>query len=1190
MVYLDRRLCGLEEYKRICGEIAGYCGSLSRSVRLQGVVGEVLCDGEFISGRIEGVCSEKELIENIRTVAEVLIWEDQNEEQGFFDTTCEFGIFPSLVELVICMEVDYMVRRQSLQTLSIILQNLRNMNTLYYMLSNNVISRLLNRTFRSGIFQSVGSDFSELDLNITTISKEEEEEDELLSYYVALLRTLALRLNGETLRLFVNEKTEFPLWRNACMYINHRDSMVRNTSRSVLLNILRKGEKEVIDYILLEEVRQLHHQGRLEQAMRHLDMDPDRTRDLLRSLSSEEGSSVSLVQSLVSSLVKQVHQLGELAENLDFGWPEIEEYMGIVIRDQQELSRLEDGDDGDCQSREEPQNVSPIGPTSPITLSYAETESADGYSSPVVNHLNPTFYDHLIRPLERQVELILDTMDLFHEFVLLKIRSISWLFCNSVLHQVFEMVLFQKIANELVSINQGTSRNNTILIKIHLFITHLILSFLYSNNQGGLYDVLISNIWEKFLKLGNQQSLFGNTFSTLINYLEEDSELVLMFGLLNLHSIWGKILKREEGDESSPEITAPRPSPPLETTTEKRRQDGDEEVLGATSGFLQSVVNSLSSLFHQRDGQESLLQEICRARKTEHGTSLVEVELVNSMSPSGYSSMQRHKQTSPKRCKSLPRNWKCGQDDENSLLKLEASKSLMKACIHQKRLRIDLEGATSKSEFLFRQELQTFYSKLNCEILSQDPNNQGPDCLGLLLLAQFLEKLVLVSEKNNYSTKTRPLCMLATTFLALKILQDHETLRRNDHFRDILSLLDSFIKYFKNITLRRISDLLRRDLNTGDEYAIFDDLGNLNYMVCEHFLEWRDEDQLLIRRLFERHEAAAPLAQGLVSNVCILPQVRESTLPKRPGRYIWNLIDTYPIFRWFPNSCRGHHQSAGQNPRSKSSVFLDHLRSNYNNMQILETLCEKLKAMQDTSPRDLEDDEAPIKNGTETEGGQCSLKTKIVLETKPYKVSVIRAKKTKTNHYQRLANNVQCSVIFDLNRGCLVLLTGLQLTPKLEKKPIMLASFEITRCKPVPIMTRPNKTATRHLVALLVRYRKYELEEHVVLDDFLYELPLREDLLSSPNISKGAIIQPRETKVNKRIYHLNNLLLPAYTRVGLDSNGGDSLGKDLSFSDYALYMEFESKKKSQEFIKKLNELRRERHVDALFEEYANIFR
>ncbi|KAJ1607133.1 hypothetical protein OIY81_2998 [Cryptosporidium canis] len=1164
MISSRRGFCSLEDFKRICGGIYGFCQGLGgvedSGFRL------FSGSGLFVSSSLAQVSSERDLVESIRTVAEVLVWEDQNEEQGYFDSACEFGIFVSLVELVIRSDVNYAIRKQSLQTLSIILQNLRNINTLYYILSNNVISRLLNKTFRSGALQGSRSDLSEMYLSFTGLSKEEEEQDELLSYYITLLRTLALRLNNETLRLFLNETTEFPLWKNACMYINHRDAMVRNTSRNVLLNILRSGEKEIIDFIILEEIRQFHHQGNLEQVLRYIDIDPAKTQDLARS--SREGSSFSLIQTLVSCLIKQIHQFGELTESPGFEWPEIEEYLGIITGDHQEPVSH---DDLETTGLQEPLNVGPIGPTSPITLSYTEADSSEGYSSPIVNQLSPTFYDRLIKPLERQMELILDSLEFFHEFVVLEIPNISWLICNSILHQVFEMVLFQKITNEIVAINQGISKS-TLQVKIHLFIIYRILLFLYGNNQNRVYDSLISSIWDKFLKLGNHQSLFGNIFSTLINYLEEDSEFVLMFGLLNLYSIWGKKHQeevknsppsshREEGQKTGPEALAE-----------------EAETSPTVSGMFRSFVSSFSSLFQHKDYQESLIEEICRLRSRE-GLSLVELEITCPPSPN---LLQRprfatQRPVEERRCRSVPRSWKHSQDEENHLLyESESCERMMKECIHQRILCLDSEKVIKQSEFQIKEEFQGFYSKLNCEILSQDLNSQGLECL--LFLAQFLEKMVSISERSNYSTRMRPLCLFVVAFLTLGVIRDHETLRQSNHFQDFCSLLDPFIKYLRGITLRQIGDLLRRDLNTGGKYSIFDRLGNLNYMICEHLLEWKDEDKLLIQRMFERRETTTQMVQRVISNTCILPLVPEKTSPRHSKRYIWNLIDTYPILRWFPNSCngRGNLEETG---RSRS-ILVDKLRNNYNNLQILEVFCERIDKIRTSNPKvDTELEDSCEKK--KSYNWSIYTRMKVCVESRPFRVSVIRAKKTGLG-----SRHVQCNVIFDLSRRSLVISSPVV---RPDKRPIMLARFEMVRCKPVPIMTRSYKTAIRYLVALLVRYRKYELDEHVILDDFLYELPLREDLLNSPNISRGAIIQPRETQVDRRIYHLNNLLLPAYTRVGLERGRGE-LGVDLGFSDYALYMEFESKKRSQEFIRRLSELRRGEQTDQLFEEYSGMFR
>ncbi|KAF7457153.1 protein CLEC16A-like [Cryptosporidium felis] len=1159
-------------------------------------------EGNYLLDSGTGNTSNKELVESIRVIAEVLIWEDQNEEQGFFDLACEFQIFQHLVEFVVSKKVEYPVRRQSLQTISILLQNLQNLHTLYYILSNNLITKLLNKTFNSEefLYQPPASQQNsfEFELTLNAITREKEEEGELLSYYIILLRTLALRLNKETLRLFLTEALEFPLWKNACFYVNHQDSMIRNTSRNVLLNILRSGQREVIEFFILEEIHQFN-QPELQEAMRHLEINSSFiSRDSFGNISLSYSSSPStILQIIISSLIKEIHQLAELGDRTDFSWPEIQSYMGPPPST------------GVMKSNNL-KNISPINATSPITLSYVETEpetekeSRDTSKVPVVKELDREFFDYFINPLKRQVEGLLDLLELFNEFVILGIKDITWLFQDSILHQVFEMVIFQNIVNKISLINQGLPEK-TLSIKIYLFIAYQFLLFFYSNNQGCIYNDLIKRIWEKFFKLGRKESLFGNIFSTLVNYLQDDSEFVILFGLVGLFLRFRDDFKDSRTTERF-EYS--------EKFHEKMKdlgikEESESEKKNLTVNIFQSFLTNISDYFKEKDEFGELMEEISTENRREITT--IEIEYMG-RSQKGIETSENKS----KRHNSLPRRWRFDKNKGNSK-EPESSERILKDCLNYKKVNANLEQRRKELELELKREFQVFYSKLNLESLPKSEKNfkekvgkegyqeynfwvESYEYWYLLLLTQFLERVIILTEKNSGRIKWRPLCLFLVTFLVLETIVNHETIRINDHIKDFNSLLGRFIRFIKCITLGNLGDLLKVDLSTWKTYcSIFEEMSNINYMICEHLFEWRDEDELLITRLFENREKTKVWIEDVISSFCILPVL--NTSPKSEEfqedniRFIWNLIDTYPILRWFPPNSSFDNT---EHKNDQRSIYIDKLRSDYNNLQILTVftnLVEKAMECKRDKEKIQESSEAqekgvlcfepdfPCSNPAFHSRKQLFRKLKIQPETKIYRISILRG--NKPNSGTSINNKLCCNAILDLNNSSLLFI----LSPNQHhQRTILVANFNLEKCKPVPIITRSLSIGMRHLIALLVRYQESDLEKHIILKNLLYQLPLREDLSNSPNISKGAIIQPKKTPFNGKIYHLNNLLLPAYTRVTI--NKVDlGLKDELSFNDYALYIEFESKKKSQDFLKRLNQSRKDIFLDSLLNTYSTLF-
>ena len=92
------------------------------------------------------------------------------------------------------------VAKQVLQTLSILIQNIRSTTAIFYLFSNNVVNEIVAMRF----------DF---------------EDDEVLGYFINLLKTISLKFNSSTVQFFFQddgERSSFPLYAEAVKFINHR--------------------------------------------------------------------------------------------------------------------------------------------------------------------------------------------------------------------------------------------------------------------------------------------------------------------------------------------------------------------------------------------------------------------------------------------------------------------------------------------------------------------------------------------------------------------------------------------------------------------------------------------------------------------------------------------------------------------------------------------------------------------------------------------------------------------------------------------------------------------------------------------------------------------------------------------------------------------------------------------------------
>lgn len=163
------------------------------------------------------------LVETLRSIAEILIWGDQNDST-VFDFFLEKNMLSFFLKIM-KQKCGRYVCVQLLQTLNILFENIRNETSLYYLLSNNHVNSIIVHKF----------DFS---------------DEEVMAYYISFLKTLSLKLNNHTIHFFYNEHTnDFPLYTEAIKFFNHSESMVRIAVRTLTLNVFKVEDRAMLKFI-----------------------------------------------------------------------------------------------------------------------------------------------------------------------------------------------------------------------------------------------------------------------------------------------------------------------------------------------------------------------------------------------------------------------------------------------------------------------------------------------------------------------------------------------------------------------------------------------------------------------------------------------------------------------------------------------------------------------------------------------------------------------------------------------------------------------------------------------------------------------------------------------------------------------------------------------------------------------------
>ncbi|XP_010541101.1 PREDICTED: uncharacterized protein LOC104814647 isoform X2 [Tarenaya hassleriana] len=166
------------------------------------------------------------VVEALRSIAEILTYGDQHDP-AFFEFFMDEQIMGEFVR-VLKVSRTVTVSVQLLQTLSIMIQNLRSEHAIYYIFSNKHLNYLITYTF----------DF---------------QHEEILSYYISFLRAVSGKLNKNSISLLVKVDNDlvvsFPLYVEAIRFAFHEENMIRTAVRALTLNVYHVGNESVNNYV-----------------------------------------------------------------------------------------------------------------------------------------------------------------------------------------------------------------------------------------------------------------------------------------------------------------------------------------------------------------------------------------------------------------------------------------------------------------------------------------------------------------------------------------------------------------------------------------------------------------------------------------------------------------------------------------------------------------------------------------------------------------------------------------------------------------------------------------------------------------------------------------------------------------------------------------------------------------------------
>lgn len=160
---------------------------------------------------------------------------------------------------------------QAIQSISILVQNVAKVTSLYFILSNNRVNDLIDLPleYYSIAEQQQNGDREGISHKISVRKKlQSAEMSELTTLFISFLKSLAMRMNPETLQFFLTypmqtkgnvdfSTIQFPLYRRALEFCNpDEDTFVRVTAMNICLNTLRLATNG--NSITMEDLLSIH--------------------------------------------------------------------------------------------------------------------------------------------------------------------------------------------------------------------------------------------------------------------------------------------------------------------------------------------------------------------------------------------------------------------------------------------------------------------------------------------------------------------------------------------------------------------------------------------------------------------------------------------------------------------------------------------------------------------------------------------------------------------------------------------------------------------------------------------------------------------------------------------------------------------------------------------------------------------
>ncbi|CAD8157348.1 unnamed protein product [Paramecium octaurelia] len=156
--------------------------------------------------------NDYDVVDQIGQICQSVMWGDKNNDT-FFDYFCDQKTMSLYLDLVHTGQREVVVA--VIKAITMLLQNIQRPVSINYILSHSALNGII-------------------------IADYNFRDDEIIAYYINLLKCVSIRIDEQSLQLFYNLKfSTFPMLMKAICFYKHKENLIRTSVRNIVLGITK---------------------------------------------------------------------------------------------------------------------------------------------------------------------------------------------------------------------------------------------------------------------------------------------------------------------------------------------------------------------------------------------------------------------------------------------------------------------------------------------------------------------------------------------------------------------------------------------------------------------------------------------------------------------------------------------------------------------------------------------------------------------------------------------------------------------------------------------------------------------------------------------------------------------------------------------------------------------------------------